>query len=195
MREPVSMCLQLLLAVTIFGAAAPGAAQFGSPGEAPADLAYSREGAYIGLGGAYAVESFDSNEGDHDDAGALVFRAGYRGYPYFAVELLGEVFTKFEGTDDLDNDIHGFAVTLNAKGVLPLGRFEPFAMIGIGFLDIDADRRRDRRDDFAFRSAVGLDFHITPHWVAYAEGMYLLPTGEVSNYDLATFGAGILYRF
>lgn len=196
MRALAWTCSHLLIGVAIVSGAAPCLAQL-IPGQPPAevDLSYSREGAYLGVGGGYAVESFDSNEGDHNDAGSVAFRAGYRGYPYFGVELLGEVLTKFEGTDDLDNDVHGFAVTVNAKGVLPLGRFEPFAMIGIGFLDIDADRRRHRRDDFAFRSAVGVDFYITPHWAAYAEAMYLLPTGEVSNYDLATFGAGILYRF
>ena len=195
MREPVSTCLQLLIAVTLIGAAAPGAAQFDPQDEGAEDLSYSRPGAYVGLGGAAAIENFASKEGGHDDSVAIVFRGGYRGSPYLAVELLGEVVTQFEGTDALDNDVHGFAVTLNVKGLLPLGRFEPFAMIGMGLLDIDADRHRDRRDDFAFRSAVGLDFHITRHWAAYAEAMYLLPAGEVSKYKFGTLGAGIVYRF
>jgi opacity protein-like surface antigen len=157
------------------------------------ELAYSRSGGYVGLGGAFAVELF-SAIGDQDDGSAIMFRGGYRGYSWLAVEFLGEVLPQFEGTDSIDNDANGFAVTVNAKLLLPLDRFEPFAMAGIGILNIDQDLR-NRKDDFVFRGAVGLDFYLTPHWALYGEAAYMLPTGDVSDFAYSTFGGGILFRF
>jgi hypothetical protein len=156
-------------------------------------LAYSRSGGYIGVGGTFAVESF-SAIGNQDDGASVIFRAGYRGYPFFAVEFLGEVMPLFEGTDAIDNDVNGFAVTVNAKALWPLGRAEPYAMVGIGILDIDQDIR-NRRDDFAFRGAAGVDFYLSPSWALYGEAAYLVGTGDVSDFDYATFGGGILFRF
>jgi opacity protein-like surface antigen len=160
------------------------------------DISFSRSGGYVGVGGTFALQNF-SVPGDQDDSGSILFRAGYRGLPYVAVEFLGEVLPKFEGSDSLDNDVSGFAVTINAKLLVPLGRAEPYLMAGIGLLDIDEDRdrRHNRRDDFAFRSAAGFDFYLTPRWVLYAEAAYMLPTGEVKRFDYATFGGGILFRF
>ncbi len=155
---------------------------------------FSRNGGYLGLGGAFALENF-RDEGDQDDSASIAFRAGYRGYPWLAVELLGEVLTAFDDSSQQGNDVKGFVVTVNAKAIAPLGRVEPWLMAGIGFLDIDADRRSGRRDDFAFRSAAGLDVYLTPSWALYGEASYLLPTGEVKRYEHATFGGGILYRF
>ena len=158
------------------------------------ELSFSREGGYIGVGGSFALENFNV-PGGQDDSGSLLFRAGYRGLPNIAVEFLGEVLPGFDGSDSLDNDVNGFAVTINAKLLVPLGRVEPYLMAGIGFLDIDEDRRRHRRDDFAFRSAAGFDFYLTPRWVLYGEAAYMLPTGDVKRFDYATFGGGILFRF
>ncbi len=71
---------------------------------------------------------------------------------------------------------------------------EPYAMIGIGILDIDQDLRHGE-DDFAFRGAAGVDFYLTPRWALYGEASYLLGTGDVSDFDYATFGGGLLFRF
>lgn len=162
---------------------------------APAEpLEYSRPGGYLGVGGAYALQNF-SIPGGQDDAASIAFRGGYRGEPWLAVELLGEVLTTFEGTGPLDNDVRGYAVTVNAKVLAPLGRVEPWLEAGVGLLDMDQDRRSHRQEDFVFRSAVGLDLHVTPHWAVYGEAAYLLPTGDVERYDYATFGGGLLYRF
>jgi hypothetical protein len=155
---------------------------------------FSRAGGYLGLGGAFALENFDI-AGDQDDAASISFRGGYRGLSWLAVEFLGEVLTTFDGSDSVDNDVKGFSVTVNGKLVAPLGRVEPWVMAGIGFLDIDEDRRRNRQDDFVFRSAAGLDVYLTRNWALYTEAAYFLPTGEVKRYDHATFGGGLLFRF
>jgi len=154
---------------------------------------WSRSGGYFGIGGAFALERFDI-EGQQHDSGSVLFRAGYRGLPWLAVELQGEVLPHFEGSGSAENDVSAFQVSVNGKLVLPLGRVEPWAMFGIGILDVDEDEG-GRRDDFAFRYGVGADLHLTSRWSLYVEAAYLLPTGSVDRYDYATFGGGLLFRF
>ena len=157
------------------------------------ELSYARSGGWVGLGGAYAEENF-SSVGSYDNAGSILFRAGYRGLPNVAVELLGEVLPEFQSDGASDGDVDGFAVSANLKLLLPLGRIEPWGALGLGILSIDSDAQH-REDDFAFRSAAGLDLYLTPHWALYGEVAYMLPAGDVDDYDYATFGGGFLYRF
>ena len=156
--------------------------------------AFDRPVAYVGIGGTFAHQNF-STPGTQDDSGSIVFRAGYRGNAFLAVELLGEVLPGFDASDAVKNDVSGYAVTFNTKLLLPLGRVEPWVMVGLGFLDINADRYRGDRDDLAFRPAAGVDLHLTPHWALYAEAAYMLPTGSVERFDYATFGGGLLFGF
>lgn len=164
--------------------------------DAPArdpDPSCSRQGVWLGVGAGYALQDF-SLPGGHDDAADVAFRAGYRGLPWLGVEFLGEVLTTFDADDSRAADVDGYLVSVNARAIAPLGRVEPWLMAGLGVLDVDTDRR-SRRDDFAFRSAAGVDLYLTAHWVLYGEASYLLPTGDVERFDYATFGAGILFRF
>lgn len=167
------------------------AVQDGATQDPEAD--FSRNGAWLGLGGGLALENF-SLPGRYDDAVDIAFRAGYRGMPWLAVEMLGEVLTTFDGKDAPNGDVDGFLVSLNARAIAPLGRVEPWLMAGLGVLDVDTDRS-SRQEDFAFRSAAGVDLYLNPSWVLYGEASYLLPTGDVDRFDYATFGAGILFRF
>ncbi len=194
--RPVPVLVASLVLVVAGAPAATANVSEVAKASPPADEepALDRAGGYVGVGGAFALQNF-STPGSQDDSGSILFRAGYRGDPYLAVEFLGEVLPGFEGDDSVDNDVNGFAVTANAKLLLPLGRVEPWLMAGIGFLDIDADSNDETREDFAFRSAAGLDVHLTPHWALYAEAAYMLPTGSVKRFDYATFGGGVLFRF
>jgi opacity protein-like surface antigen len=186
--RPVPLAARVVAAVSLASllGAAPVAAE-----EEPEELAYSRPGGYVGLGGGYAVENF-SGHGPYDDSGSILFRAGYRGLPNVAVDFLGEVLTEFES--DRYRDVDGYAVTVNLRLLLPLGRLEPYGSVGLGVLSIDPDDA-NREDDFAFRSAVGLDLYLTPHWALFGEAAYMLPTGDVKDFDYATYGAGFLFRF
>ena len=79
--------------------------------------------------------------------------------------------------------------------LFPFGSGLLLALLAIGFLDIDEDRRDNRREDFAFRPSIGVDVYLTHHLALYGEAAYTLPTGSVRRYDFATFGGGILFRF
>jgi hypothetical protein len=176
--------------------AAPVRAERGAAGGGAmpeGDAAFSRNGAWVGAGGGFVLEDFD-RDGFYDNSGVLSFRAGYRGLPYLAIELLGEVLPEFEGDQASDGDVDGFAVTANGKLFLPLGRFEPWIMGGLGFLDINPDRKA-REDDFALRFAAGLDCYLAPRWALYFETAYVLPTGKVSDYRYSQYSTGLLFRF
>jgi hypothetical protein len=151
-------------------------------------------GGYVGIGGHAAFENFDI-PGRQDDAAGLVFRGGFRAYEWLAIELLGEILSTFEDDSSRRNDVTGFSVTFSAKLIAPLGRVEPWAMAGLGFLGVDEDRRGGRRDDLALRPAAGVDVYITPHWAVYGEAAYMLPTGDVRDYHYGSIGGGILYCF
>lgn len=191
--RPGWLVLRASLAVLAAGLLASSSVRADGADDGEEELAYSRAGGWVGLGGAYAQENF-SGVGSYDNSGSLLFRAGYRGLPNVAVEFLGEVLPEFQSDGASDGDVDGFAVTANLKLLLPLGPIEPYAALGLGILDIDSDER-SREDDFAFRFAGGLDLYLTPHWVLYGEAAYMLPTGDVDDYDYATFGAGFLFRF
>ncbi len=156
---------------------------------------YSRYGGYVGLGGALAIEDFDDSKGSYDDSAAVILRAGYRGLPFLSVEIVGDILIGFDGGDDFDNDVDGFAATVNAKFHLPLGRIEPFAAVGGGILGLEEDKRHHDREDFVFRFASGADFYLTKHIALYGEASYMLGVGEVSDFDYATVGGGLLLRF
>ncbi len=196
MRRPPRAVLRAALAVAAMCAisivgTAPVAADSEQAEEEQEELAYSRSGGYVGVGGGYAVENF-SGHGPYDDAASILFRAGYRGLPYVAVDFLGEVLTEFE--TERYRDLDGYSVTVNLRLLLPLGRLEPYASAGLGVLSINPDDT-SREEGFAFRSAVGLDLYLTPRWALFGEAAYMLPTGDVKDFDYATFGGGILFRF
>lgn len=179
----------LLASTALANVSEPPLPNEGGPSADPPS--WSRPGGYLGVGGTFALQDFD---GSYDDSGSIMFRAGYRGLPNVGVEFLGEVLPEFDDRDSRDDDVSAFAVTVNGKLLLPLGRAEPYLMAGIGILDID-EEGRSRRDDFAFRAAGGLDFYLTPYWAIYGEAAYLLPVGEVDDFPFATFGGGLLFRF
>lgn len=156
---------------------------------------YSRNAGYIGIGGALAVENFDDSRGSYEDSAAVMIRAGYRGLRFLSIELVGDILLDFDDDDVSDNDVDGFAATVNAKFHLPLGRIEPFAAIGGGILDLEEDQRRQDREDFVFRFASGLDLHLTEHLVLYSEISYMLGVGDVSDFNYGTLGGGLMVRF
>jgi opacity protein-like surface antigen len=187
----------LFVALFSIGVASAATANVSEPpfeGEgARDDPDFSRPAAYLGVGGTFAVEDFDT-QGEHSDSGSILFRAGYRGASFFAVEFLGEVLPEFDGKGSPARDVSAFAVTVSGKLLAPLGRAEPYVAAGIGILDVDVDGR-SRRDDFAFRGAAGIDIHLTRNWTLYGEAAYLLPAGDVDDFAYATLGGGFLFRF
>jgi opacity protein-like surface antigen len=170
-----------------------------SPVGAQAQDDFARNGAYLGLAGSVGI--FPEAEDDLDDVGGdvdtglgLNARAGYRVHPHFAAEAEFEwVHSSIEFAGS-DADFDTFVGTVNGKAFLLTGRFQPFAMIGIGGLGVHGEG--DSGDSgFAARFGGGLDVYITRNFYGAIDASYVLPTGDVDDFDLVSIGWGFGYRF
>ncbi len=57
---------------------------------------YSRSSIYFGAGGLYAIEDFDSDALNFDNASGFNLRLGYRFHPHISVEAVGERVDTFD---------------------------------------------------------------------------------------------------
>jgi opacity protein-like surface antigen len=177
------------------------------------------------------IPNFDGPEATatSDDSWSVKGRGGYRCHPRYSVGATFEYFGGFDtqwtgvlgtGGDDIDM----FAATVDIKGYLLTGRYQPYLLLGGGTMHIDtkvtnptgivtiknpeipAEPPRlpvigvpviQARDytDFVFRFGGGFDVYATDNVVVNIGASYLLPLGEVSGVDLFTVGGGIEYRF
>jgi len=110
----------------------------------------NRSGIYSGTGGLYAIEDFDSDALNFDNAPGFNLRPGYHFHPHVAVEAVGEridafdfndtfVFSGFFGSPTSQSiersaNVNTWAGTLNGKIFALTGQFQPYALLGIGFL-------------------------------------------------------------
>jgi opacity protein-like surface antigen len=157
-----------------------------------------------------------------DDAFGILGRGGYRCHPYVSAELQFEALADFDGslsengTPPVDDSARGYELeleslvfTTNAKGHLLTGRYQPFVLLGLGFMRMESKARditggtlegrapqaSDRTVKFAARYGAGLDVYLTQNIVVTAEGSYLMPTGQLDDLDYYQFGVGLQYRF
>jgi hypothetical protein len=213
---------------------------------------FDRTGFFVGLGAGYAGENFSdrpvyeiadifSNQpgrevaiepgpettGDSDDGWSVKGRGGYRCHPRYSIGATAELFGGFDtdwvgplgmGSDDIDI----FAVTVDIKGYLLTGRYQPYVLLGGGTMNIDTKVTNPagmgktfpnptppepnlwtpgpviqsrNYTDFVFRFGVGFDVYTTENVVVNIDANYLLPLGVVSTVDIYTVGGGIEYRF
>ena len=168
----------------------------------------SRTGPYVGIGVAYALESFDLGELESASgtglkaANSLGFsaRLGYRLHAHLAAELA------FEYYDNVDLDAVGvksaevdaWLLTGNVKAYLLPGPLQPYALAGFGVLRADLPDilpLGDKTEPMA-RFGGGLDLYVTEKVVFNAEAAYVLPTGEdLEDLPFIPLVFGLQYRF
>ncbi|MFN2378113.1 MAG: outer membrane beta-barrel protein [Candidatus Binatia bacterium] len=173
------------------------------------EVDYARTGFYIGAGGNYAFNNFDglnSTPGGPaivatdsvDNSAGYFVRAGYRVHANVAVEARFEHYLGFE-TDPGPGHLEGYSIMANVKGFLLTGRYQPYVLFGMGYLDLNSpgvDQGDEiAGDDFAMRFGGGLDAYITENLSMGPELAYLLPTGDASDLDMLTLSLGLNYRF
>jgi len=178
----------------------PGASALAQDeGEEAAD--YSRTGWYISASGVYVVENWT---GTNDDAGAddsqgFNLRVGSRISEWVSLEI------EFEWIDDFfpdeRQDFEAVSGAVNTR-VYPLGgRFQPFALAGLGIVSTVVDHRdrdssiRQSNADWGFRAGGGLDAYVTEQIAISTEATYVWTVGDVKDIDHVSIGLGILYRF
>jgi opacity protein-like surface antigen len=197
----------LVQAALVLAVALPPAASLaGSEG-----WGWAQPGFYAGLAGDLAfgtgiedeLEDLSGVPVDVDPSLGLNARAGYRFHPHFAVEGHYEWTSGFDvgasgGPDVLE--LEGHAFTADAKGYLTTGRWQPFALVGLGFLygelsdKVGAGFSADETA-FAARFGAGFDTYLTENLAVTLDASYVVPTDDLDGFDYVSFGWGFQYHF
>jgi len=158
---------------------------------------FNRPGAYVGLGGTYAVSAFQGPAKDlFGDSLGFQARGGYRLNEIFAVEALYEYVDDF-GVKGGRGGIWTNNFTVGGKLILPLDRFQPYLSGGIGFLNAEPNTNGDGQWAFAGRFSGGTDLAITEHVALFLDAGYVIPAGgsAIGDIQYFSFGWGAKYLF
>ena len=183
----------------------------------------------IGLGGTFAGENFRGDFGDldFDNSRSWTAQIGYRLTDSLAFELeyeniddfefddaVSDSFGGFSFTDEVEADLDGFVLGLNAK-VFPIqtGRFRPYLMGGVGYMKAELDTKftssvagqgfaDSASESFSedegaavFQAGLGIDLQLSDNWFVELEGSYKFPTKELRDLRFYTIGGSIQFRF
>ncbi len=177
---------------------------------APADEGYARRGLYLAFLPSYSFAAFEDEIEDLvpgidvsvDDSWALRGGIGYRVNPRLALEAQGEWYEEYNidllGVEAAE--FQGWSAALIGKVYLLTGRFQPYALAGGGYLDVELSDKlgiglSENSSSSMARWGGGMDFYATNGFVINMEGSYVLPLGGLENMDYWTFGLGLQYRF
>jgi hypothetical protein len=168
----------------------------------------SRSGVLLGVGALYALDSIDNVGMALDGSGGFSAHLGYRFNKWVSSEVRVDRFVQFDGDaanpapppNRIDvGEINGWYLGLDQKVYILHGRFQPFALVGLGLLDFEttnalAANPKKTDDGVAMRFGGGLDIYATNKIVVTADVAYLLGMGDIDNYGVTVFGLGFLYR-
>lgn len=175
--------------------------------------ALDRSGPFLGVGVNYFVEDFtDTGVLDFGDTWGFNLRGGYRFNDYLAAEAVLEYANDYSAElttaagiccgyeDKVSETLWTLDFAVNAKAILPLGRFEPYVSGGIGFLygnelaivdeweenevgDVVPTKLSATSDPVVFlgRVAVGVDVAVSESFGVFFETAYLMPTSDYSD--------------
>ncbi len=165
-----------------------------APRPALAESEFGRSGPYL-RGGVAAAWDVTDLIIDVDQGIGLGIALGQRVNSWLALEAqyhwLGN--STIEGTSA---EVTRWDTTANLK-VSTAWRFQPYALVGIGYGNYEASGGSGSisAGGFVTRLGAGFDIYITRNIAVYAEGMYVIATGDISELDYATLGAGAMFRF
>lgn len=175
------------------------------------DVDYARDSVYLGvsaIGGSYTDidEGNDENfsfDVDEDATAGFKTYIGVRFHPRFAVEEQIEVLRKADIKVDgggKSGDFDSWSLTTNFKAFLLTGRVQPFVLAGLGVMRVEFNDTigmgiSRSGTGFVSRYGAGVDFFVTEHVVVSVGTDYVLPTGDVDDFDYVSYGGGIRYVF
>jgi outer membrane protein W len=139
------------------------------------DADFARRGAYVGIGASRGFNSFgeavhdatNTTSIDVEDTWGLNARAGYRFAKWFALEgeyeWLDGFPVRFQTTDLAEITTH--TLTVNARFIVPLGRVQPYFVMGFGGIFFDTNNQTflhfSADDAPCGRLGAGVDFYVT----------------------------------
>ncbi|MCR9094381.1 MAG: porin family protein [bacterium] len=188
-----------------------GAPSLGEAREDTSDMA--SPGFYLGvraMGATYTVAENELEdelggfvEVDIDDVAGFDAVLGYRAGDHVAVEA------QFDYLDSAEIAVEGFffgnpvaeldsiTATVNAKLYAATGRFQPYALFGVGVMrtELTATSVNDDATGPVIRFGGGAEFFVTRN-IAIDLGVdYLLPRDDVEDLDYVSYGGGLVLHF
>jgi opacity protein-like surface antigen len=169
-----------------------------APSAAAEEHEFGRPGPYLYAGGTLGHPNFQGPLGQLtvSDTGGLNARLGYRFAAHVAVEGDVDWLAGFDFTDVSNLEAEVYLVTANLKTYPLFGRFQPFLLVGVGAAHVNIKGLLESREtDFIARFGAGIEFYLFRHLALSADAGYVLPTGDLKNFDIITGRAGILFRY
>ena len=179
---------------------------------------YSRTGFYLAGGATYATDLYEDEVEDQvgfnvdiDDGWGANARVGARFWRIVALELQYEWLDSYDikipnagGRAKVDTQ----TATLNLKLYLPIKRFQPYVLGGVGYQRFELEGNSVipfKQDEYelAGRLGLGFDLYITKHLVFFAEASAVLSDAEIqipglSDVDKLFYAggqSGLMWRF
>jgi len=170
---------------------------------------------YIGGGGSYAIENFDTDT-NFDNTWGINAKVGYRAHELLSLEFNFDYLDKFEGDDrftlsganvDSDVEVTVYTFMLALKGYQPVysEKLMFFVVAGGGIIYFDADTKisgagdsiSDSQDEADGCAKIGLGFDFFPikNFSAGIEGNYTLGFGDADDIRYFNFTLGVAYHF
>lgn len=168
-----------------------------------ASTEFDRDGYYAGLnlGTGIDMEFEDSDLVgggiDVSEGYGLNLRAGTKS-AFFGGEFQLEYLNGFDVEGDaVAHDYDLLTFTVNMKAYLPLGRLQPFLVVGGGanVIWVDTDFGNKIYLGGALRGGAGIDFYLTKRWGLEATASYVMTTEETRDADYLSASAGVFFRF
>jgi opacity protein-like surface antigen len=134
-----------------------------------------------------------------DDTWGINVHAGYQFYKYIALEANFDWYDSFD-IDPLFGDsiqVDIWTLMADLKLMLPVGKFVPYARIGVGYMEaeLDAPSGSESDSDMAWNLGAGFDFFFTESLSAGLDGKYVMGTGEVDDINYFTGAIRLTFHF
>jgi opacity protein-like surface antigen len=162
---------------------------------------------YFMAGGVWGIENVDGVEGGLSDSGGYDLRGGYGVHEMVDLEIEWQSLLSFSRssadpvTGINDPALEARMLSFNGRFSPLTGRFQPYALMGMGWVNVQADRsnNQEHKSSFGMRFGLGLSTFITERLGFNLEAGYILPlTGDLGggqSFDLIPITASFFYCF
>ncbi len=182
-------------------------------------------GPYIGIGGSYAIQNFDTDELDvlryygfnpeFDNTWGINAKVGYKFNPVVSLEVAFEYLPGFNYSEtsrwssppiSIDADLDVLTVVLAGKFYPVPGYVRPYFTAGLGVMNASMDSTvsaagyfpesaKEDETDACGKIGFGIDFFINPNLSFNVEGAYTVGFSDLDNIRYFTVSAGLGFHF